>query len=294
MTLCLITRTQPGASATAQALAVRGHTPVIVCAAQTVGVDHEMDVAGVQALLMTSAAAARHARTNAHIRALPVYAVGDATAQAALAAGFETVISAGGDGATLAVLAADQMQASDGALLHLRGQEVAGDVTGMLNACGFQTRALEVYHTWDDPDFKAGLAAAMAGDGNRISLLSSPATAGEMGAKRSEGATPSANTPSAALRTTAPPRAGEQSDHAQLSSRAGLILFHSPAGARRTRKALQEQQLNVRAWGAIGLSQACLAPLADLDFAHLGVAEQPDDASLLDAIDAFAAQNHDD
>lgn len=239
MTLCLITRTQPGASATAQALLARGHTPVIVCAAQTVGVNHEIDVAGVQALLMTSAAAARHARTHAHIRALPVYAVGDATAQAALAAGFETVISAGGDGATLAVLAADQMRPSNGALLHLRGQEVAGDVTGMLNACGFLTRALEVYHTGDDPDFKAGLAAAMAGD-------------------------------------------------------AGLILFHSPAGARRTCKALQEQHLNVRAWGAIGLSQACLASLADLDFAHLGVAEQPDDASLLDAIDAFAAQNHDD
>jgi glycosyltransferase involved in cell wall biosynthesis len=40
--------------------------------------------------------------------------------------------------------------------------------------------------------------------------VSSPATAGEVGAKRSEGATVSANTPSGSLRSPAPPLAGEQ------------------------------------------------------------------------------------
>ncbi|MEN9856598.1 MAG: hypothetical protein RLZZ157_1724 [Pseudomonadota bacterium] len=56
---------------------------------------------------------------------------------------------------------------------------------------------------------KAALAQAwgfgMGGGG-----VSSPATAGEVGAKRSEGASLSANTPSGSLRSPAPPLAGEQ------------------------------------------------------------------------------------
>jgi uroporphyrinogen-III synthase len=153
MSLCLITRTQPGADATAMVLRDLGFHAIAIPAAVIVPTHAAVETQGVQALLMTSAAAARNTVATDHIRALPVYAVGDATAQAAEDAGFERVISAGGDGATLAVLAADRMTPRDGALLHLRGQEVAGDVTGMLTACGFETRLVEVYQTRDHPDF---------------------------------------------------------------------------------------------------------------------------------------------
>jgi uroporphyrinogen-III synthase len=176
MTLCLITRTQPGAQVSVNALQNLGFDAIAIPAATTTPTDAALTVNGVQALLMTSAAAARSTITTPQVRALPVYAVGDATADAANQAGFETVISAGGDGATLAVLAADRMKPGDGALLHLRGQEVAGDVTGMLNACGFETRLLEVYQTHDHPDFRGTIRESLESNSGGI-VFHSPAGA---------------------------------------------------------------------------------------------------------------------
>jgi uroporphyrinogen-III synthase len=176
MSLCLITRTQPGADASVATLRDLGFEAIAIPAAMTTPTDAELDIAGVQALLMTSAAAARCTKADTNILALPVYAVGDATARAAIEVGFKTVISAGGDGAALAVLAADRMKPSDGALLHVRGQEVAGDVTGMLTACGFEARLLEVYHTHDHPDFQTRLRTLLPQQSGQI-LFHSPAGA---------------------------------------------------------------------------------------------------------------------
>lgn len=176
MTICLITRTQPGAQVSQAQLQALGHQAIVVPAAIISPTYAIIDCAGVQALLMTSAAAARHAVFDPILAALPVYAVGDATAEAATNAGFTNVISAGGDGATLAVLAADRMKTNAGALLHLRGNEVAGDVTGMLTACGFETRFVEVYGTKDHPEFQDGICRHLAEKSGFV-LFHSPAGA---------------------------------------------------------------------------------------------------------------------
>jgi uroporphyrinogen-III synthase len=232
MNVCIITRAQPGAQVSAEGVAGLGRNPLVIPAAIVSSTDAKVDVSGVQALLMTSAAAARHLQTSLEVRALPVYAVGDATAQAAREAGFEQVISAGGDGATLAVLAADRMKPATGALLHVRGSEVAGDVTSMLRACGFATHSLEVYHTIDHGDFQRHVCAA-------------------------------------------------------INEHHGLIVLHSPAGARRLLAAVTGQTLQFGQWRAIGLSPACLAGLADLGFSDLISAQQPDEAALLATIAAL-------
>lgn len=185
MKACVITRTEPGAHATAEAVRGLGLTPLIIPAARVEITPAILDLDGVQALLMTSAAAARAIQVTETLKALPLYAVGDATAEAAVAAGFETVISAGGDGATLAVLAADRMSPRQGALLHLRGREVAGDVTGMLRACGFEARHVEVYTTHDQPDFKATILDQLAKHSGFI-LIHSPAGARRLGAAVSD------------------------------------------------------------------------------------------------------------
>jgi uroporphyrinogen-III synthase len=176
MTTCLITRTQPGAQVSQVQLQAVGHQAIVVPAAIISPTHANIDCTGVQALLMTSAAAARHAVIGPVLAALPVYAVGDATAEAATKAGFTNVISAGGDGATLAVLAADRMKTNAGALLHLRGNEVAGDVTGMLSACGFETRFVEVYDTKDHPDFQEEICRHLAEKSGFV-LFHSPAGA---------------------------------------------------------------------------------------------------------------------
>jgi uroporphyrinogen-III synthase len=236
VTVCLITRTLPGAHVTEANVQALGHQGVVVPAAITVPTDAPIDTNGVQALLMTSAAAARHTIMDATLAALPVYAVGNATAEAAILAGFVNVISAGGDGANLAVLAADRMKTDAGALLHLRGTEVAGDVTGMLDACGFETRLVEVYATQDHPDFGGLIATCIA-------------------------------------------------------QHEGVVLFHSPAGARRFAAALESADAQLGSWTAIGLSLACLAPLQNMGFRALFGAKQPDESALMEAISAHATHS---
>jgi uroporphyrinogen-III synthase len=188
MKACVITRTEPGAQATAEAVRGLGLNPLIMPAARVEITPASLDLEGVQALLMTSAAAARAIQVSDTLKVVPLYAVGDATAEAAVAAGFETVISAGGDGATLAVLAADRMSPRQGALLHLRGREVAGDVTGMLRACGFEARHVEVYATHDHPDFKANIIAELSKEGGFI-LIHSPAGSRRLAVAVSDAAT---------------------------------------------------------------------------------------------------------
>lgn len=76
------------------------------------------------------------------------WCVGDATAAAARAAGFE-VRSAGGDAATL--LAAIRAAGTDGPLLHARGREVAANVADALNSAGIETFEAVVYSQEPQP-----------------------------------------------------------------------------------------------------------------------------------------------
>ena len=174
MNICLITRTQPGADASVMALSARGLQALAIPAAEILPMPGELDLRGVQALLMTSAAAARCVTPSPEILDMPVYAVGDMTATSAIENNFTNVVSAGGDGAALAVLAADRLKPSEGALLHVRGKEVAGDVTGMLSACGFETRFQEVYRTIDAPNFRNQIREHVAQQMGAI-IIHSPA-----------------------------------------------------------------------------------------------------------------------
>src|SRR5512138_2054943 len=96
--------------------------------------DAPLDLDGVQALLMTSANGVRAFAQRSPRRDLRVFAVGDATADAARAFDFETVESASGDVGDLARLVRERVRPEDGALLHSAGSVVAGDLAGALEA----------------------------------------------------------------------------------------------------------------------------------------------------------------
>lgn len=87
--LCvLVTRPEPGASATARALAGRGFEPIVLPLTRTEPVAcGPLGDQAYDALALTSANAIRHASVELTGRAaaLPVYAVGEATAAAARA-----------------------------------------------------------------------------------------------------------------------------------------------------------------------------------------------------------------
>jgi uroporphyrinogen-III synthase len=104
-----------------------------------------LDLDQVQALLATSANGVRAFAAREARRVLPVYAVGDATARIAHETGFGSVESAAGDVDSLADLVRRRLDPADGALLHVAGTAVAGDLAGRVEAAGFRYRRVVLY-----------------------------------------------------------------------------------------------------------------------------------------------------
>lgn len=114
-------RPEPGASATAARARALGLEPVVVPLFVTVPRAWSLPEAHFDAVLLTSANGARLAGPlPARLTACPAYAVGAATAAAARAAGFATVIEGDRDVAALAARAA-----AEGVrwMLHLAGED---------------------------------------------------------------------------------------------------------------------------------------------------------------------------
>jgi uroporphyrinogen-III synthase len=144
----LVTRPEPDAERTAATLRARGHVAIVAPLLRIEPVE-AAEIAGGQfaAILVTSAnaalAIARHQRF-AELRALPVFAVGEHSAQAMHSAGFVDVASADGDASDLARLVAQRVN-SGASLLYLAGADRAGDVAGSLSALGFVVRTVAIY-----------------------------------------------------------------------------------------------------------------------------------------------------
>ena len=144
----LVTRPEPDAERTAAKLRARGHVVLVMPLLRIEPVVHAQIGAGpFGALLVTSAnaatAVARQARF-AELRALPVFAVGDRTAEAMRAVGFVDVASAQGDVSDLAALVAARCKPG-GSLLYLTGADRSGDLTGVLSGRGFAVKTAVVY-----------------------------------------------------------------------------------------------------------------------------------------------------
>lgn len=133
----LVTRAEPGAAETAARLAAMGHEAIRAPMLTIEEVGASADISPFVALLFTSAnGVAVFARASAS-RTLPAYCVGDATGNAAREAGFADVRVGGGDVRTLAALVAQSRRPDDGALLHVSGADIAGDLARDLSLRGF-------------------------------------------------------------------------------------------------------------------------------------------------------------
>ena len=115
----LVTRPQPGGDATAARLRVLGHDVMTAPLMVTEAVAWQPPGSAPQAIMLTSAFAARLADANAY-HALPVFVVGAATARAAAAAGFRDVRACGGTVQALLDAAAAYGVTS---ILHLAGAD---------------------------------------------------------------------------------------------------------------------------------------------------------------------------
>ena len=174
----LLTRPRAEAEALAALLAARGVDAVIEPLVEIADSGAAVpDLAGIQAILCTSANGARAlARANAE-RGMPVFAVGDATARAARDGGFSRVESAGGDVDDLAALVRRRLRPADGSLLHIAGSEVAGDLAAALGADGFTVRRAVLYEARAAARLTTPTARLIAAGQIDVALFFSPRTA---------------------------------------------------------------------------------------------------------------------
>ncbi len=176
----LVTRPEEDAAALVAALKARGHEALVepmLTVAPAPDVTPLGDLDGVQALLFTSANGARAFARLSKRRDLPVLAVGDASAEAARAAGFAAVESAGGNVDDLARLAIDQLNPADGVLYQAAANRLAGDLKGALEAAGFTLRREILYQTVPVTNLSASLRRELAAGQVTAATFFSPRTA---------------------------------------------------------------------------------------------------------------------
>lgn len=131
----------------------------------------------VQAILATSANGVRAFVAASARRDLPLFAVGDATAGAAREAGFETVETASGDVDALAERVGAKLDPEAGALLHVAGTQLVGDLGGKLKARGYAYRRAVLYEARAATHLSPGTVRAMRDDALDGVLFFSPRTA---------------------------------------------------------------------------------------------------------------------
>ncbi|MCB1477048.1 MAG: uroporphyrinogen-III synthase [Rhodobiaceae bacterium] len=143
----LVTRPAEDAARTAARLEAAGHKAVIAPLFAIKPTGAAIDPAGVGGILLTSRNGVRtlSGEDVARFARLPVFAVGDATAQAARDAGFQNVTSASSDSAALVRVVRRAISPHTGALVHIAGAHVAGDVAGDLKRVGFAVRRIVAY-----------------------------------------------------------------------------------------------------------------------------------------------------
>ena len=129
----------------------------------------------IQAVLLTSAAALPSMSSNYHH--LPVFAVGDATAAAARAAGFIKIASAAGDASALAKLVTTRLRPEAGTLLFPGAARLAADIGPALRAQGFRVLRRIVYRTVAASRLPAEALAALAAGLVSHALFFSPGSA---------------------------------------------------------------------------------------------------------------------
>ena len=172
----LITRPEPGASATAARVAALGLTPLIAPVARTRPIGSVLPPPdAIAAVMLTSGSAIPALPADYHD--LPLLTVGDATAARACAAGFRHVVSAGGDAKDLANLAKAQLRRNARPILLAVGASQGNPLADELRAGGFRVLRRVVYSVVPARALTAPAVAALRAGEVRSALFFSAETA---------------------------------------------------------------------------------------------------------------------
>jgi uroporphyrinogen-III synthase len=176
----LVTRPRPDAEETARLLAARGIEAVIAPLIDISDIPGAtVDMAAVQAILVTSANGVRALSRATQQRDVPVYTVGDASARAAADCGFTDVTSAGGDVGALAAIVRMKLDPLAGALAHVTGSAVAGDLGAELASFQYVVRRSQLYRAQTADTLPDAARNALNQDETDAVLFYSPRTAAQ-------------------------------------------------------------------------------------------------------------------
>ena len=171
----LVTRPMADADEIAALLKTRGHAAIV---APLLSVHFQdgppIELAGIQAILATSANGVRALSQRIERRDLPLFAVGPQTAEAARRAGFASIKSADGDAVALAKAVPTWVSARNGPLLHASGADGGGRLAKMLHDSGFTVRTEYLYKVESVAKLPAIARDALTGGSLDAVLVFSP------------------------------------------------------------------------------------------------------------------------
>jgi uroporphyrinogen-III synthase len=194
----LVTRPEPDATRTADALVALGHTPILCPMLDIVREPPRPLPAGCQAIAATSANAIRALAAHpdaAAIRSLPLFAVGDRSAVEARRAGFAAARSAGGGLPELCDLIVSDLDPADGPILYAAGDVQSGDLAAAIGTAGFAVATLILYRSVAKPRLSdAALTAFRSGGVDGILLFSARSAEAFVAALAADGLSPLSET----------------------------------------------------------------------------------------------------
>jgi uroporphyrinogen-III synthase len=164
----LVTRPEPDATRTADALVALGHTPILCPMLDIVREPPRPLPAGCQAIAATSANAIRALAAHpdfAAVRNLPLFAVGDRSAVEARRAGFAAARSAGGGLPELCDRIVSDLDPAEGSILYAAGDVQSGDLAAGIGAAGFAVATAILYRSVARPRLSDAALAALRSRG---------------------------------------------------------------------------------------------------------------------------------
>jgi uroporphyrinogen-III synthase len=177
----LVTRPELDARREAEALLARGHEPVLAPLLEIEFLkDVPLDLEGAQAIIITSRNALRaladHPQRD-EVVALPLIAVGEATAWAGRKFGFHEVTIGPGTGAGLPPIIRREVHPEKGALVHIGAEKVAFDLKSALEEDGYEVRRPVLYRSHAVEALPKPVVSELASGTIKNVLLMSPRTA---------------------------------------------------------------------------------------------------------------------
>ena len=162
----VLTRPQDDSERTAVVLRAKGHDVLIAPLLRVESIDARLTPAwgGIVITSANAVAAVASSAARDGLTKLPLYAVGQRTADAARAAGFTDIVTAGGDVRDLLRNIVARRADDKGPLLYLAGEDRSGDLIGDLAVRGIAAEMAVVYRAAAVPFSVALIDALKAGE----------------------------------------------------------------------------------------------------------------------------------